>query len=63
MIIEYIENLRKQPVDVRRKAVTFLTVVVVGIIVVLYLLYITFGAVFHNGTTTPSSQIVAPYEQ
>ena len=61
MIIEYIENLRKQPVDVRRKAVTFLTVVVVGIIVVLYLLYITFGAVFHSGSTAAPTQIQSPY--
>ncbi len=60
MLIEYIEHLRKEPMDVRRQAVFFWTAILVGIIVLIY-----FGVLFLQSALpdrTGEPAIAAPYE-
>jgi hypothetical protein len=61
MIIEYIENLRRQPLEVRRTAARFWTGVIVAIIVALYLVYLLVDVTVL--TDTPRTNIQAPYEK
>ena len=60
MFIEYIERMRKEPKEVRQRAVVFWTAVLVGLIVVLYLvLRLSPGS---TESRDERSTIAAPYE-
>lgn len=61
MLIEYIERLRKEPPEVRRQAVFFWTLVVVGLIVVGYLFYIAVDLPPVIGGGGAESGIARPY--
>lgn len=64
MFIEYIERLRKEPPDVRRRAVAYWTTIIVVAIAVLYIVYRTVvGSLNDPGSDYRSSNIAAPYQQ
>lgn len=62
MIIEYIERLRKEPKEVRERAVFFWTAVLVAGIVVLYIAYLLFTPSLFRSNVPDSNTIAAPYE-
>lgn len=62
MLIEYIERMRKEPKEVRRRAVFVWTLVIVGIILLLYVLYLGLGAAADSGPVDTPSNIARPYE-
>jgi hypothetical protein len=62
MFIEYIERLRKEPPDVRRQAVQFLTVVIVFTILLLYVGVLVIRSIVSDEARDSSSSIAAPYE-
>lgn len=62
MLIEYIERMRREPKDVRQRAVFFWTVVLVAFIVVLYIAYLLFFPTFTRSRVPETSTIAAPYE-
>jgi hypothetical protein len=62
MILEYIEKLRRQPIEVRRQAVTFWTIVIVAGIALLYIGIIGIRTwVTSSASDTNASDITAPY--
>lgn len=62
MLIDYIEELRKQPRDVRERAVMYWTVVLVAIIVAIFIGIRIVMAVMSDGGTVPdTSSIASPY--
>lgn len=63
MILEYIEALRRQPLEVRRKAVAVWTAVVVVAVVVLYLLSLVVQSWLFSGIEQEESLLIAPYSE
>ncbi len=63
MLIEYIERVRRQPPEVRRRAAAVWTAVLVGGILLLYMLYLFMRPAFtlDSGAVT-DELLVAPYE-
>ncbi len=61
MFIEYIERLRREPKEVRRRAVFFWTVTIVGVILVLYGLYLLVDSSILPSDTRPA-HLARPYE-
>lgn len=60
MLIEYIERLRREPKEVRQRAVFFWTVVAVSVIVFVYILFRAFST-FSNGADA-EGVLAPPYE-
>lgn len=62
MILEYIDNLRKQPSEVRRTVARFWTGVLVGVIALLYVAYLIVSATMLPAKSDQAaSPIQAPY--
>lgn len=61
MFIEYIERLRREPKEVRRRAVFFWTVAIVGVIVLLYGLYLLVDSAIVPSDTR-SANLARPYD-
>jgi cell division septal protein FtsQ len=61
MIIEYIERLRKEPKEVRQRAVFFWTAVLVAVIVLLYIVYLVFSSSWFTPSVPDSESIASPY--
>ncbi|MEN9390212.1 MAG: hypothetical protein RLZZ283_312 [Candidatus Parcubacteria bacterium] len=61
MILEYIEKIRREPIEVRRAAVTFWTTVIVVIIVVAYVSIRLFTALYDPAPVETVPALQAPY--
>lgn len=61
MIIEYIERLRKKPVEVRKRAVFFWTIVLVALILLVYIAIVT-ARVVDDRDVPETRTIAAPYD-
>ena len=60
MLIEYIERLRKESIEVRRQAVSFWTIVSVGVVILVYIGVLFIQKSFSDSTIEDA--IAAPYE-
>ena len=61
MILEYIERLRREPIAVRRAAVTFWTTVAVVVIVMLYITIRLFSVLYEPTPAVTGPTLQAPY--
>ncbi|MCL9971938.1 MAG: hypothetical protein NBV63_00830 [Candidatus Pacebacteria bacterium] len=64
MLIEYIERMRKEPPDVKRRVVHLWTIVVMAVILLLYIVGMVVSNFFFDGAVFESrtDSIAAPYE-
>ena len=64
MIIEYIERLRQLPLKERREAGQFLTIIIVGIIVAIYIVYLIIKTFMVPTIVAPTEPgLTPPYQE